>query len=424
MANSWENVFEHFESSSSFVASAEHWPQAVRECFSEFVLAVHDLGLDLWIIADGQIRLGNYSGAQGRAEACLAWILSRKSGPTVSFSRFVAGEDTPWEQVGEAAIARLRAPGFLKTYPVKDRPVRWPDEYKPNQFGDEDEPHIALSARGQTSLPILGIVAALERAGFRLTPLPGTKVFRLMHPSLVAPVYVKRAASQNVRAPLVLHPSNESKLAEWSEIPGIELSADLYYHNSNLRGFPKRIHGGAAPINYGVALGFLNIAAMDAVVQSLLGHPSSSVQHPATMGDVSFDLSGVALTDTERDALIKARVGQGAYRDTLIAYWRGCSVTECSTPQLLRASHIKPWHKASHAERLDQFNGLLLTPNLDLAFDQGLISFDDDGGILLSADLDAKAAAALHLSPTMKLRQIESRHCSYLAWHRENLFRD
>ncbi|MEN1354657.1 HNH endonuclease signature motif containing protein, partial [Pseudomonas aeruginosa] len=101
----------------------------------------------------------------------------------------------------------------------------------------------------------------------------------------------------------------------------------------------------------------------------------------------------------------------------------GCAVTDCSVPELLRASHIKPWRAASPAERLDPFNGLLLTPNLDLAFDQGLISFDDQGQILIGEDLDPDSARALNITPELRLRQIEPRHRPYLAWHREHLFR-
>ncbi|MCY1312944.1 hypothetical protein D9M70_634180 [compost metagenome] len=93
-------------------------------------------------------------------------------------------------------------------------------------------------------------------------------------------------------------------------------------------------------------------------------------------------------------------------------------------PELLRASHIKPWRAASPVERLDPFNGLLLTPNLDLAFDQGLISFDDSGRILLGSDLDPASASALNITPELRLRHIEPRHRDYLAWHREYLFRD
>jgi len=38
-------------------------------------------------------------------------------------------------------------------------------------------------------------------------------------------------------------------------------------------------------------------------------------------------------------------------------------------------------------QRLDGANGLLLTAELDALFDRGLISFDDSGGMLVSAQM-------------------------------------
>lgn len=131
----------------------------------------------------------------------------------------------------------------------------------------------------------------------------------------------------------------------------------------------------------------------------------------------------LALPTTEREALIKARVGQSFFRVQLLEYWKGCAVTGCGSSRLLLASHIKPWRAANPTERLDPYNGLLLTPNLDLAFDKGLISFDDQGQILLGQDLDPESAQALNITPELRLRQIEPPHRAYLAWHREHLFR-
>lgn len=131
----------------------------------------------------------------------------------------------------------------------------------------------------------------------------------------------------------------------------------------------------------------------------------------------------LALPTTEREALIKARVGQSFFRVQLLEYWKGCAVTDCGSSRLLLASHIKPWRAANPTERLDPYNGLLLTPNLDLAFDKGLISFDDQGQILLGQDLDPESAQALNITPELRLRQIEQPHRAYLAWHREHLFR-
>jgi hypothetical protein len=70
------------------------------------------------------------------------------------------------------------------------------------------------------------------------------------------------------------------------------------------------------------------------------------------------------LPETERQSVILSRVGQGKFRDQLIAYWKKCAVTEAACIPLLKASHIKPWRNASNEERLDPFNGLLLSPNI------------------------------------------------------------
>jgi len=90
---------------------------------------------------------------------------------------------------------------------------------------------------------------------------------------------------------------------------------------------------------------------------------------------------------TEKHNLVKCRIGQGTFREKLINLWNGCSVTKFKNIEILIASHIKPWSKSSNEERLDVFNGLLLTPNLDKLFDKGYISFQDNGKILISESL-------------------------------------
>lgn len=125
------------------------------------------------------------------------------------------------------------------------------------------------------------------------------------------------------------------------------------------------------------------------------------------------------LPETTRKSIIDARVGQGKFREELINYWKGCSVTGCEVNKMLRASHIKPWRDSNNTERLDHYNGLLLTANLDLAFDQGLISFDDAGNILIKFNiLNDAARASLHIKHDMKLRKISKEHQAFLAEHR------
>lgn len=56
--------------------------------------------------------------------------------------------------------------------------------------------------------------------------------------------------------------------------------------------------------------------------------------------------------ETEKDAVIKARKGQGRFRENLIGYWANtCSVTGMNDAKVLRASHIKPWSKSDSSDR-------------------------------------------------------------------------
>lgn len=122
---------------------------------------------------------------------------------------------------------------------------------------------------------------------------------------------------------------------------------------------------------------------------------------------------------TEKENLVKCRIGQGDFRDKLIKYWAGCSVTKFKRIEILIASHIKPWRNSDNNERLDQFNGLLLTPNLDKLFDKGYISFDNDGKILISKKLTNYEI--LGINKNMKIN-IQKEHKKYLEFHRHNIY--
>ena len=101
-------------------------------------------------------------------------------------------------------------------------------------------------------------------------------------------------------------------------------------------------------------------------------------------------------------------------------YWRGaCAVTGITLPEVLRASHAKPWAECTRdAERLDVFNGFLLVANLDALFDRFLVSFDDQGKLMVSPRLSAVEMQKLGLTQGMKLRWVERQHLPYLHWHR------
>lgn len=127
------------------------------------------------------------------------------------------------------------------------------------------------------------------------------------------------------------------------------------------------------------------------------------------------------LSETERTAVIKARVGQANFRKALITKWQACPVTGCTFVGVLRASHIKPWSESSSEERLDPNNGVLLTPNLDLLFDLGFITFDEKGELVCATAL-AEAERPHLLPKELKKVVFNAAQLSYLSYHRTHVF--
>ncbi len=136
--------------------------------------------------------------------------------------------------------------------------------------------------------------------------------------------------------------------------------------------------------------------------------------------DVDSILSQGGVTETERASLLKTRIGQGRFRQKLIALWGGCALTGYKDPAMLVASHIKPWSASTNSERLDVYNGLLLLPTLDKAFDSGFISFDDSGDLLVSLLL--QEPETIGVTRSMKVN-LKPNHQDYMKFHRECVFR-
>lgn len=141
-------------------------------------------------------------------------------------------------------------------------------------------------------------------------------------------------------------------------------------------------------------------------------------------GDVEQDiediLSDPILKPTEKIELVKARIGQGAFRQKLLRHWEGCAVTGYKELKMLVASHIKPWSASSNTERLDPFNGLLLSPNLDRAFDRGFITFDEKGVLSVSPLLSEPKA--LGIVDGMRV-VLQPEHQPFMTHHRHHVYR-
>ncbi len=154
--------------------------------------------------------------------------------------------------------------------------------------------------------------------------------------------------------------------------------------------------------------------------------PSQAVKdyQQAVSAELSELPAGIVGTEVER--MVRQRVGQNKFRDALLDYWGGaCAVTGVAIPEVLRASHAKPWAEcATDAERLDVFNGFLLNANLDALFDRFLISFDEQGVLLTAPALAGVDLQPLGISPGIKLRWVDALHQPYLVTHRSRLLQN
>jgi len=126
-------------------------------------------------------------------------------------------------------------------------------------------------------------------------------------------------------------------------------------------------------------------------------------------------------TITERTGLVTSRVGQGWYRRALLRKFNNqCAATGLDIPEVLIASHIVPWRSSTELERLDEENGILLSPHYDALFDKHLISFEDTGDILVSDKLSNEQLLALGISRSCIIAVSEGMK-PYLTIHRSEL---
>ena len=128
---------------------------------------------------------------------------------------------------------------------------------------------------------------------------------------------------------------------------------------------------------------------------------------------------------TEIERLVRQRVGQDIYRESLLDYWGGaCAVTGIDIPALLRASHAKPWAKCdTDAERLNVFNGFLLCAHLDALFDRHLMTFNESGDAIFAAQIDLPVRSKLGIATPIRLRWLREEHQPFLQYHRTDFER-
>lgn len=224
------------------------------------------------------------------------------------------------------------------------------------------------------------------------------------------------------RQPLVIHPRHRD-LPHWDALLALSPDPNLAYHNADLHGFPL---GNTGASKVGIAFDIASPRDLAAFVNVLTGvirstpDPGLDIQRAGAEGVLKEDPAFVDASETVRQQLIEARIGQGRFRQELMAYWqRQCAVTGAAVAETLIASHIMPWAQSDNTERLDAYNGLLLSANLDRLFDRGLIGFADDGRLIRSARISDEDLARLGIAPDARLCHVAPQHLPYLAHHRQ-----
>ena len=124
-------------------------------------------------------------------------------------------------------------------------------------------------------------------------------------------------------------------------------------------------------------------------------------------------------TGEEKLYLAKHRTNQGRIRDyALQHYGCKCHLYSLKIRSLLVVSHIPPWSESDEKQKADMNNLLLLCSQHDALFDKHLISFDQDGKILINSELDEKDCTLLNINPNLKI-ELSADMEEYMKHHRE-----
>ena len=148
---------------------------------------------------------------------------------------------------------------------------------------------------------------------------------------------------------------------------------------------------------------------------------------PLAEGDSEYEINleieaRELIGDPVKIELTKSRRGQGIFKANLRLVEHRCRITGVSNIKHLRASHIKPWAASDNHEKIDGYNGLLLSPHVDHLFDRGFISFKDSGVLLVSKELNPKVLEQWSILGSQNVGEFRAAQCQYLDYHRQVIF--
>ena len=129
------------------------------------------------------------------------------------------------------------------------------------------------------------------------------------------------------------------------------------------------------------------------------------------------------IRETERMAIIRARNGQGLFKERVSKIESRCRITGVENPVHLIASHCKPWRDSTNEEMLNGENGLLLTPSIDHLFDRGFIGFEDNGKLIISPVAHGPSLQRMGIDTTkvINVGEFSGGQKEFLDFHRSAL---
>jgi len=134
-------------------------------------------------------------------------------------------------------------------------------------------------------------------------------------------------------------------------------------------------------------------------------------------------LERVDIGPREKQTLVMSRRGQGKFKSNVSAIESGCRITGTRVKKHLIASHINPWAKSNDEEKLDGNNGLLLAPHVDHLFNIGLISFKDNGDLMVSSRMSKSILGEWSLPKSKNVGKFNAKQRKYLKMHREKIYK-
>jgi len=158
------------------------------------------------------------------------------------------------------------------------------------------------------------------------------------------------------------------------------------------------------------------------ILESMLDERVRSAQDIDESTVVERIAANPAYSAVMRQQIALARIGQGSFREAVLARGHACRLTGINDSQHLVASHIKPWRVCADGQHHDGANGLMLAPHIDHLFDGGWISFTDEGSLLCAKNLDIALLHAWHIDPEIRTAPFEDDQIYYLNYHRLHVF--